>query len=330
MIVLYKTFFTLDISAHSAVAYLLCGIGLIVFYVLIRINKNKQYLIKPAEELLPTLSVLFVVVSVFCLIYSASVFTNNYSIAVYMQYGISATIFVAILTSFSFRKARKDIQASKYIQDEILTRYSIEDKLINKNKQLEWAERTAKICYGTWDLATDSIVFSDGAEDVLGVELDSVLTFEQLKAIIIPEDRIKLQRFLESANMMTDQITTLLLRVIIRSKLKYIQMYSEVIEEGNSVKQIRGTFQDVTEQEMFIKRIEDKNETLKEIAYTQSHDVRGPLATIMGLVDLLDLEEFKDPHNVEIINGLKQSTSELDDIIKKVVKKAEAADVDLS
>src|SRR5690606_9730683 len=48
-----------------------------------------------------------------------------------------------------------------------------------------------------------------------------------------------------------------------------------------------GAMQDITEQINYIQNIEEQNRRLQEISWVQSHLVRAPLASIMGLVELL-------------------------------------------
>ena len=55
----------------------------------------------------------------------------------------------------------------------------------------------------------------------------------------------------------------------------------------------------------------------------QSHDIRAPLARLMGLIPLLDniTEQAKGDADM-IINYITQSAEELDDKIKEIVKKS--------
>lgn len=63
-----------------------------------------------------------------------------------------------------------------------------------------------------------------------------------------------------------------------------------------------------------------KEKTLEEIAYSQSHLVRRPLANIIGLVEMLETTEEPSANN-SIISMIKQSTDELDEMIKEIVLK---------
>ncbi len=57
---------------------------------------------------------------------------------------------------------------------------------------------------------------------------------------------------------------------------------------------------------------------LKNIAFVQSHEVRAPVATILGLVNLM-LKENDPQTNLRYLNGLRESAEKLDQIIHKVV-----------
>jgi signal transduction histidine kinase len=65
-----------------------------------------------------------------------------------------------------------------------------------------------------------------------------------------------------------------------------------------------------------------QNEKLNEIALFQSHQIRGPLATVLGLINLLNLEEPCDEVNVEVIPKIEQALKELDKIIHIIEEKS--------
>lgn len=66
--------------------------------------------------------------------------------------------------------------------------------------------------------------------------------------------------------------------------------------------------------------ISSKEKTLEEIAYSQSHLVRRPLANIIGLVEMLETTDELSPNNM-IVDMLKQSAEELDLMVKDIVFK---------
>jgi PAS domain S-box-containing protein len=84
---------------------------------------------------------------------------------------------------------------------------------------------------------------------------------------------------------------------------------------------------DVTERNRHIKAIEKQNEKLKEIAWTQSHVVRAPLARLMGLVKLLSDSKITEEKREEYYEYIRNSADELDEIIKGVVSKSQQFEI---
>lgn len=69
--------------------------------------------------------------------------------------------------------------------------------------------------------------------------------------------------------------------------------------------------------------IKKQNEELKSIAWIQSHVVRVPLARLMGLVEILKLDETsEDLSKEDIVEYISKSAIELDEIIKDITQKA--------
>jgi PAS domain S-box-containing protein len=67
--------------------------------------------------------------------------------------------------------------------------------------------------------------------------------------------------------------------------------------------------------------VKDQNLRLQEIASISSHDLRRPVATILGLVNLFDRHGTDNPMNTEIINHLDSTARELDAVIHTIVEK---------
>lgn len=81
---------------------------------------------------------------------------------------------------------------------------------------------------------------------------------------------------------------------------------------------------DITEKLKYIRKIEDQNQTFKEIAWIQSHLVRAPLARLMGVVNLLEnLDDGINSEIKELIDYIKISAEELDGIIRDISQKSE-------
>lgn len=82
---------------------------------------------------------------------------------------------------------------------------------------------------------------------------------------------------------------------------------------------------DITEKVHYIETIETQNKALKEISWIQSHVVRAPLARLMGLINLLENESYStDPELNGLLAHIKNSSVELDYIIRDISKKSES------
>lgn len=82
---------------------------------------------------------------------------------------------------------------------------------------------------------------------------------------------------------------------------------------------------DITQLKKHMKAIEIQNQKLKEIAWTQSHVVRAPLARLMGLVMLMKKNDFSQKSMDEYLTLIEFSANELDSIIRDITEKAYVA-----
>ncbi|MDP3128446.1 MAG: PAS domain-containing protein [Sediminibacterium sp.] len=80
---------------------------------------------------------------------------------------------------------------------------------------------------------------------------------------------------------------------------------------------------DITEKVQYIKAIEEQNKKLHDIAWTQSHIVRAPLARMMGIVNLVKEFKMTTPEREELLTHFIDSGNELDNIIRDITEKTE-------
>ncbi len=107
------------------------------------------------------------------------------------------------------------------------------------------------------------------------------------------------------------------------------QFYAEVIFNAIPFRGKSGVLviaDDISAQVDYIKAIEIQNEKLREIAWIQSHKVRSPLATILGLADLLS-EDLPDTEFKEALHGLRLTAQKLDLVIRETSDNASIYDV---
>lgn len=104
-------------------------------------------------------------------------------------------------------------------------------------------------------------------------------------------------------------------------------------EKGNPIRMV-GAMNDITERKNFeisrsryVSQIEIQNEKLKNIAWTQSHIVRAPLARMLGIMNVIEGNNKDLDDTLMLLKLLRDSANELDEIIKDMVAKAQTLDM---
>jgi len=69
------------------------------------------------------------------------------------------------------------------------------------------------------------------------------------------------------------------------------------------------------------KAVVDQNERLRHIASLTSHELRRPVASMLGLINIMDRVNFFNPDNKEIIEHLLTVGNEIDAVIRLIVDK---------
>ncbi len=84
-------------------------------------------------------------------------------------------------------------------------------------------------------------------------------------------------------------------------------------------------FRNITEKLKDEKKLMSQNETLKDIAHLQSHEIRRPVANILGLIEVLKLSERSglSQEQIEYLRLLEKEAKSLDFLVRQIVKKAE-------
>jgi signal transduction histidine kinase len=98
--------------------------------------------------------------------------------------------------------------------------------------------------------------------------------------------------------------------------VEYNPVYEEMQVIGVTILMI-----DITDLKKYATYIEKQNEVLKDIAYIQSHEIRRPVANIMGLLNIFNYDDLHDPFNKEVMDKLHISITQLDEMIHQIVDK---------
>jgi signal transduction histidine kinase len=67
-----------------------------------------------------------------------------------------------------------------------------------------------------------------------------------------------------------------------------------------------------------INESQNKAEILREYSFVNSHHVRAPLARVLGLIDLIEIENRRNNSSSKVLNSIKADAEELDVILRKI------------
>lgn len=104
----------------------------------------------------------------------------------------------------------------------------------------------------------------------------------------------------------------LILGFVLKNYISYRESHSLLSREKMEYLQL------IEEQIGFIK---EHSKVLEEIAYMQAHDIRGPVATILGLTELFNKDDLADPSNREVVEGIETVAQKLDAAVQEVIRK---------
>lgn len=103
----------------------------------------------------------------------------------------------------------------------------------------------------------------------------------------------------------------------IKIQKEELTIYSKNLEVANSeIININNNLEKLVAEKT--SRIVDQNDRLKKYAFQNAHDVRGPLARIMGLITLLNMNGAKSHEIPFIISELEKASSQLDAVVREI------------
>lgn len=169
----------------------------------------------------------------------------------------------------------------------------------------------AFIAYKEYDALKDSVYSVESQVKISEIETKREMELQSKELQI---ERLKVQ---EKNNEQTIYIISILLLVVclgIGARLIYNYRHSHSMLQQQKAEHLEL----ISEQ---IEEIKKQRDALEEIAHLQSHDVRGPVATILGLVQLYNFKDANDPINKTVMEGISRITGELDKAVQEVIQK---------
>ncbi|MBW3545185.1 MAG: PAS domain-containing protein, partial [Bacteroidetes bacterium] len=205
---------------------------------------------------------------------------------------------------------------------------SLQEKMRRQERTLARIQRAARIGMFEFDIAEDSLKISEGFCDLFGIKLTGQINKTQYLELVHPDDLPGFKNYLNSLQKGTARRFTYDYRCNKKRKGQHIHIRTigEVVRnEKAEPMQLIGIKQDITRQKWYEQQLEEQNaelmkvnEELDNFVYRVSHDLRAPIASLLGLAEIIDGEE--DINKVhELLLLVKKTLDKQDKFIKDIL-----------
>jgi PAS domain S-box-containing protein len=188
------------------------------------------------------------------------------------------------------------------------------------NERFEYAAEATSDIIWDWNLETNVVYYSQNIEKLFGHHKSGSNSdnlpfyFEHVH----PEDRERVVLYPDQV-ISGDMLTSSQEYRFKKANGEYAIVLDKgvVIRDKNGIaKRMIGAMQDIT-------MLKKQHERLHEIALINAHEIRRPVATILGLVDLFR-ETMDRELDQQFMTHLESVTLELDGVIRRIIEKTEA------
>lgn len=210
---------------------------------------------------------------------------------------------------------------------DITERKKTQQAVRESNERFTMVTKAAVEAIIDWNVSQGEVFLSDGFRELFGhntVVNDSSLWLNYIH----PDDRDRVIADLKKALATSAQEYFYVEFRFLKAdgEVAYVEHRGIFVrnEKGRVVRAV-GAMIDVTGSVNKMQKIEQQNQKLREITWIQSHIVRGPLATLMGLTSMLQENDLLATEREEMLAGITACANKLDKVIHDIVKKAEEA-----
>lgn len=201
-----------------------------------------------------------------------------------------------------------------------------ETALAKSEERFELAMEGATDGLWDWDILTNEVYFSKRWKSMLGYKVNELEdNISTLESLLHSEDKERACRILQQ------YFDGKLKEYKVEFRMKHKNgSYVDVLARGQCVRdkngqlcRIIGTHVDITEHKKAdlelsktVNELSDKYNELMQFNYIVSHNLRGPIANILGLANILNLPETNDEEKPKIFAFIKSAAIKMDTLIK--------------
>lgn len=219
------------------------------------------------------------------------------------------------------------LQGILFFVNDITERIKTEEELKVSNERYKIITKATAEVVWDLDIEKELIFWGEGYKRLFDYDLkENISTITHWEELVHPEDYKFVNNSLRS-HLRNNNSNKWEIEYRYRKK---DGSFANILDRGfilrdSAGKAIRmvGAMQDITFIKAYIRKIENQNSSLKEIAWLQSHKVRAPLARIMAINNLLMEKGLSHSEISMLRDALGSSCKKLDSVIREISKKTE-------
>jgi PAS domain S-box-containing protein len=200
-------------------------------------------------------------------------------------------------------------------------------ELEKSNQRYEYISRASNETIWDMDVKTNIVTFGGSYKEMYGTSFpNNQCDGYIVESFIHPDDFKRIDKSMSEAVVNRYNYLEVDYRLL-RADGSIIYVYERgyiIFEEGVVMPvRILGTMQDVTalklselEREKVIADLMKRNNALEQFTYMVSHNIRAPLANIMGLTEMLEDESSDLNTGKELNKMIKNSSTKLDEVVR--------------
>lgn len=215
----------------------------------------------------------------------------------------------------------KYLFTAAYFHDRSVEKAAVE-KALTIQELLSKAEGIAHVGSFEVQLPEGHALWSDEMFRILDLSPNEILAHKDFfTELVIVEDRTVYQKWMDKVSAIEGESSPIQVKIKTpQGRLKHVIINGISYQDNlGRIFKFIGVVKDITKRVATLENLQEQNRKLKEIAWAQSHLVRGPLSDILGLSKIIRGELVSPDEKNELLTQIHEAAEKLDQVIKEVV-----------
>lgn len=208
----------------------------------------------------------------------------------------------------------------------VFMRITAKDLLENKERFLQEVQETGHIGTYKFDVATNKWQCSSVLADIFGIDANYEMSYESWLNLVQPEHRGMMHDYLVNEILGKRNKFDKVYKIVrvCDQTVHWVHGFGKItLNDKNEIISLIGTISDITEQKYFEHEREkayldviERNKDLEQFSYIVSHNLRAPVANIIGLSNMMLAGKLTPKEEKGVFLGLATSVEKLDNVVR--------------